>query len=130
MTKNERAARREWLDGLKAGNEVVVERTDGTTNSAQIRPIKHRDANYIHTQTAIGNATFRADNGRVADRAFHGPLMIIPVTIEHRTSALVNSIRTRLGHFSWHGWFNVSDATILAIGKLLDAEEAAKKATP
>jgi hypothetical protein len=127
MTKAEREARKAWLAALKAGDEVVSERTDHGAECSCIVSVKLRTDNGIWVD--YGGSSWRRflpSNGRVENRVFHGPLWIVPVTDARRTHARADEIRNRLGRWTPWDWSKLSDDTVLAIRKLLDVEARKK----
>jgi len=139
MTKAERAARKAWLDGLKEGDEVGVSIVDKETREA--RPTSWIEV--VHARMSDGSIVvkrsrddrecgrrFSGENGRIVDRKFHGAKMIVPVTDEIREAARAMNARSRLSRFGYggSGWALVSDAIVLKVCELLDAELEAKKA--
>lgn len=120
MTKVEREEHKAWLASLKPGDEAAVVATDGI--GTRIMTVKGVSRDRIIMNNGRCGMGFRLDNGRVVERNFHGPHMLVPVTEETRKADAARKARDRLWGF--RELQGISDAKALRIVAILDEPEA------
>lgn len=122
MTKAERAEYKAWLASLKPGDEATVVTPDA--RAPRIMRVKWASRDRIFMDDGRGRGCgmgFHLDNGRVVERNFHGPHMLVPVTDSHRFERDVQRARSRL--YGCSECRSISDTKAMRIVAILDEPE-------